>query len=351
MGHINNQSGNDTHRKSVSRHPFCKMMVVLAVLFTLVAGIGERQAQAATGIPFVIISRYSAYMDIGDSFYLIALTSSGKKPTFKSEDSKIASVDTYGRVTAKKAGRTYVVAKINGAQARCAVTVRKTEIVLNMSSVSLECNQKAQITSKVSNGRKPTYKVDKKSVATVSESGVITAVKPGEAVVSVSADGTTKNVKVKVRKPTVKLDKTSISLYRTQTSTLKVQVSSGKKPTFRSSRSSVATVDENGVITAIKNGTATITVSVDGVSKTCTVVVKKPAISLNIYNVELKKGTTAVISASVSSGNKATYSSSNTSVAVVWPNGLIKAVGKGTCYIYAQEDGTKVKCKVVVKEP
>ena len=53
--------------------------------------------------------------------------------------------------------------------------------------------------------------------------------------------------------------------------------SSNRALTFRSSSSAVATVDENGQITAKKKGTATITVKVDGVSRTCKVTVKKPA--------------------------------------------------------------------------
>lgn len=54
--------------------------------------------------PVIILTRYSKTMAIGEEFGLIAIASNGKQPTFKSSKSSIASVNTYGRVTAKKAG-------------------------------------------------------------------------------------------------------------------------------------------------------------------------------------------------------------------------------------------------------
>lgn len=44
------------------------------------------------------------------------------------------------------------------------------------------------------------------------------------------------------------------------------------------------------------------------------------------------------------------YYSSNTNVATVNETGMITAIGKGRAYIYAKEDGTKVRMTVTVKE-
>ena len=45
------------------------------------------------------------------------------------------------------------------------------------------------------------------------------------------------------------------------------------------------------------------------------------------------------------------WSSSNKKVATVNKNGRVKAVKKGTCYIYAKRNGVRLKCKVIVKNP
>lgn len=85
----------------------------------------------------------------------------------------------------------------------------------------------------------------------------------------------TKEVTVNVKKPEIKLDKTSKSVYAKESFVLKPTIK-GKdtKATFKSSNTSVATVNENGKVTAKKKGTATITVSANGVEATCKVTVK-----------------------------------------------------------------------------
>jgi uncharacterized protein YjdB len=108
-------------------------------------------------------------------------------------------------------------------------------------------------------------------------------------------------------------------------------------------------VDNNGKITAVKNGTAIITVTVDGVSKTCEVTVKKPTIQFAKDSVTLTEGATYQAKVTVSSGNAPEFSSSNTSVASVDEDGVITARSAGKATIYAKEDGAKESMKVTVK--
>ncbi len=303
----------------------------------------------AANISFVVLSKYSSVMNIGDKFYLAALTSGGKKPVFKSSNSKVASVNTYGLVTAKKGGTANITVNIKGSEAVCRIKVNKTVISLDTGYLSMENGETKRIRAATSNGAGVTYKINKKSIALVDENGYVTGVKPGEAVVTVLADGYSKTCRILVRRPTISLCKSQITLYRGQQFNLTAKVSSGKTPAYRSNKKSVAETDSSGTITAVKHGTAVITVKVDGVSKTCTVIVKKPEISLNTYEITLQKGKQYQLQAKVSSGNKPEYSSGNTSVAVVDKTGKIKATGKGKTYIYVNEDGTKVKCRVIVK--
>ena len=99
----------------------------------------------------------------------------------------------------------------------------------------------------------------------------------------------------------------------------------------------------------MKHGTAIITVTVDGVSKTCEVTVRQPKVVLAKSSVVLNVGQQTRVEASVSSGNMPVYSSSNTSIATVEEDGTVTAVSQGKAYIYATEDGVKAKLTVTVK--
>jgi uncharacterized protein YjdB len=312
----------------------------------LVLSAGSTSVYAASGYEYVVLSQYSRTMRIGEEYYLIAVTSTGKKPSFSSSNSTVASVNTYGKITAKKAGTATITAKISGGEASCKVKVEKTVITLSQKNISLENGYSTRLTAKVSTGHAATYKSSKTSVATVDEAGVITANKPGEATITVTADKTSVTCKVTVKEPTVKLNRTEVSLYRKQTVRLSVSSTSKSTPKWKTNKKSVATVDSDGTVTAIKNGTAIITVTVDGVSKTCEVTVKKPTIKFDKESVTLVVGATCQAKVTVSSGNTPEYSSSNVSVATVDENGTITARSAGKATIYAKEDGTK-ECMTV----
>ena len=304
----------------------------------------------AAPIEFVILSAYKETLDIGDEFYLIALTSNGKMPTFKSSSSSIASVNTYGKITAKKSGTATITAKIKNGEATCKVTVRKTEIALSKTSISIEHGETFALTASTSNRSQITWKSNKKSVAAVDDHGKITGVKPGEAVITASADGTSKTCRVTVKAPSVKLSTAKLKLNRGQTAKLSAVVSSKISPSWRTNKSSVATVREDGTVTAIKHGTAIITATVDGISRTCEVTVEPPKITLSKETLNLKAGTASKLSADVSSGNPVVWSTSNERIATVSADGTVTAWQKGKAYIYASEDGTKVRCVVTVTE-
>lgn len=307
-------------------------------------------AISSNSVSFVLLSKYNASVDIGNEFYILAITSNGKLPTWKSSNSSIASVNTYGRVIAKKAGSVTLTAKIKNAEASCKVKVNKTNITISKTSASIERGEKLRLSATASNNSEITWKSSKSSVAAIDDSGNVTGMKPGETTITASADGSSVTCKIKVKSPTIQLDKTNIKLYRSQKVQLSATVSSGISPNWKTNKKSVAVVDEYGTVTAVKNGTANITATLDGVSKICKVTVEKPVITLSAVEINLKKGTTLAISANVSSGNPPAWSSSNSNVATVDGAGKITAVKKGTAYIYAAEDGTKVRCIVHVLE-
>lgn len=307
-------------------------------------------ASSSDPFPFVILSRYKATADIGDETLIIAVTSNGKQPTWKSSNSKVASVNTYGIVTAKKAGSALITAKIKNAEASCYITVNKTEVEISPESVSVERGEVCKLSAKTSNGSAIVWKSNKKSIATIDEYGTVTGIKPGTATITANADGTAAACSFTVKSPTVKLNYSSVRLYRGQTVMLLADVSSKISPVWKTNKKSVAVVDSYGTVTAVKNGTATITATVDKVTAVCEITVQKPEIKLDRTEISLKEGGTQSITASVSSGNLPAWTSSNTNVATVNSAGQITALKKGKVYIYASEDGTKVRCTVYVTE-
>jgi len=330
-----------------------KILLSFSFFFVLILSTLSLQTVPAKGsdsLAFIILSDYRATVDVGNEFYLVALTSNGNLPTWKSNNSKIVSVNTYGKVTAKKSGTATITAKIKNAEASCKITVNKTRITLSQTSASIEHNETLHLSATTSNHSVVSWKSSKKSIATVDDNGNVTGMKPGETTITATADGNSITCKLTVKSPKVKLNKTKITLLRGQTIQLSATVSSGITPTWKTNKTSVAIVDETGTITAIKHGTAMITATVDKISRCCEVVVEKPVITLSQNELTLKTGASTTITASVSSNNPAEWSSSNDTVALVDSSGTILALQKGRAYIYASEDGAKVRCVVYVTE-
>lgn len=325
-------------------------IILSIVLVGTVIPSHNSSASLSNPFSFILLSKYKSTMDIGDELYLMALTSNGKKATWKSSNSKVASVNTYGMVTAKKMGTALITAKIKDAEASCTIIVNKTQVSISKQTVSVERGQTFRLSATTSNNSSVAWKSTKRSIATVNEYGTVTALKPGVTEIVATSNGTSTSCKFTVLSPTVKLNKTSFSLYRGQSVKLTATVSSNLSPTWKTKKKSVAIVNKTGSVTAIKNGTAIITATVDGVSTECKITVLKPEITLNRSEITIKKGGTTTISAVVSSKNQPSWSTSNTNVLTINSKGEIKALKKGKAYVYATEDGTKVRCTIYVTE-
>ena len=132
--------------------------------------------------------------------------------------------------------------------------------------------------------------------------------------------------------------------------------------TWSTSDASVATV-EDGVVTAVKPGTASITVEAnDGSNKsaTCIVEVKQivTGITLDNASLSLVEGETYTLVATVSPANASdktlTWTSSDESVATVNGDGLVTAKSKGKTTIKAKANdgsGSIDECSVTVSSP
>ena len=101
------------------------------------------------------------------------------------------------------------------------------------------------------------WSTSNKNIATVNSKGKVTAKKAGNATITAKVSGKSYKCKVTVKKPY--LNKTKAILEKGKTFTVKLTGATAKK--FTSSKKSIATVNSKGKITAVKAGTATITVT------------------------------------------------------------------------------------------
>lgn len=259
-----------------SKHPIRRFLLTILLTCTLALPQINLTNAASDPFPLILLSSYYQSIPIDGQFLLVAVTSNGKIPTFKSSSSSIASVNTYGVVTGKKSGTCTITAKIKNAEASCKVTVEKSVITISESQITLENGESVQLSATVSTGHDLRWRSSASAIASVDEDGLVTAKKCGSAIIRATADGVSAKCRITVKKPSLSLNRSSISLYPEENFQLVPSCSSKRPLTFRSSASAVASVDESGLIIARKKGTATITVKVDGVSRICKVTVKAP---------------------------------------------------------------------------
>ncbi|MCM1186910.1 MAG: leucine-rich repeat protein [Lachnoclostridium sp.] len=181
---------------------------------------------------------------------------------------------TYAEEWANNVNATFVAQE----KPATSVTLRETSVTVNIGSnkTLLMTIAPADFTDEV------TWKSSNTSVATVSDSGVVTAKALGEAQIQVNVGNVRASCKVTVRQPvtSISLNKTSYSMEAEQTYTLKATVSpsnaNDKSVAWSSSDESVATVDAMGKVTALRKGNAVITATAQdgsGISKSCSLTV------------------------------------------------------------------------------
>lgn len=121
------------------------------------------------------------------------------KVTFKSSNKKVATVNSKGVITGKKAGKTVITVKVGKYTKKLTVTVKKPSFKLVKSSAKLKKGKKTTIKVKAAPVSKVTYKTSNKKVATVNSKGVVTAKKKGTAKITVKCNGITRTFKVTVK--------------------------------------------------------------------------------------------------------------------------------------------------------
>ncbi|MBH1940239.1 Ig-like domain-containing protein [Mobilitalea sibirica] len=310
---------------------------------------------------------------VGDEFELKVSVSPSEASelgvTWESSNTRVATIDKNGVVEGLMGGTTVITAKTldGGYSATCVVTVweKVTSIQLDHSMYRLGVGKSfvinADVLSSSATNKKVTWESSNEKVATVNKNGKVTGVALGYAVITATAqDGSEVEASCEVevvRQVTrLTLDKGYVSMFVGDNTELKATIKPSNatynEAAWSSSDESVAVVDEDGVVLALKPGTATITAfAQDNSGKRAmtyvTVSNRIPSTGITVMDKKLvmvsgEDKVVRVTLSPVASTDGYSWSTDNVAVAQVDPKtGKITARATGTAMITVMTDSGK----------
>ena len=298
--------------------------------------------------------------------------------TWKSSNTKVATVDSSGNVTAVGNGTCKITATTTDGYSSSGssdVTVDIKAESINLDKTSLDITNlgvkekiKAEVSPSFSTINRPVkWSSSDTNVAKVDNDGNVTSVGGGICkITATTADGTNLSascdVSVGIKVQSINFNISSYKITDTAQSPLFKPIISPsnatqKGVTWSSSDTNVATVNANGTVSPVGNGTCKIiATTIDGTNLSAsidlTVDIKAKSISFSStsYKITDKAQTpsfTPKILPENTANKNVTWKSSNTSIATVSSSGVIKAVSNGTCKITATTtDGTNLSASM-----
>lgn len=273
--------------------------------------------------------------------------------------------------------RVFNISKTNGTLTITPVAVPATAVALDSTTQKLDTGKTFTLKATVAPANttdKVVWSSSNAAVAKVSEDGVVTAVKPGSAVITATAGIVKASCTVTVANPIIKATGVKITApTRSIAAGKKVQLKATVAPSnttnkavkWTTSNKKVATVNSKGLVTFNKKAggkKVTITAtSADGSKKYAKITLRCMKGSVKSIKLSgkttLKPGKTTKLKAKVTTVNgkankSVVWSSSNTKLATVDKNGKVKAVKgkKGTVKITARAvDGSRKKATIKIR--
>ena len=281
----------------------------------------------------------------------------GLNVTFMSDNSGIVSVNEQGIVTALKVGTANITVTvgndkkytINSTTITITVTLNNASVTAKDMTLNVGENSTIEYTTTPAD-LNVSFVPDDSGVVKVNESGIVTALKEGTANITITVDDdkkytinstiitvnvTLNNASVTAKDMTLNVGENSTIEYTTTPADLNVS--------FVPDDSGIVKVSDNGTVTALKEGTANITITVDDDKKytinstVITVTVSKIPTKIIIQNktLDMKVGDEAnpVVSLMPSNAGNLSFVVSDESIILVNGYGIVTAVGQGNATV------------------
>ena len=309
---------------------------------------------------------------------------SDKTFAWSTSDEKVATVDENGKVTAVAAGTATITATTTdgGKTAKCEVTVEAKVIPVEGVTVDKETLEMvegeeatlaATVAPEEATDKSVTWTSSDEAVATVDAEGKVTAVAPGTATITVTTTDGEKTAKCEVTVSakvipveSVTLDKETLEMVEGDEASIAATVApeeaTDKTVKWTSSDETVATVDAEGKVTAVKAGTATITATTNDGGKTATCAVTVEAKVIPVEAIEFAEATISVIEGQAGkvsvvfkpetpTNTNVTFESADPAVATVDAEGNVTGVAPGatTITVTTEDGGMTATCDVTVE--
>ena len=296
-------------------------------------------------------------------------TLSGRSVSWSSSNQNVVNVSENGTITTLAVGTTTITVTSEGKTGSAQLTVNPppvASIVVQLAPSTISTGQTASATAvlrdasgNVLTGRTVTWSSSAAGVASVSATGTITALAAGSADIVATSEGKTGSAQLTVilapvASIQVELSASVLAPGANANATAVLRDASGNALTGRtiswsSSTSNVATISENGTITALAVGTTTITATSEGKTGSALLTVNPPPVASVV--VQLAPSTistgqtanaTAVLrdaSGNVLTGRAVEWSTNTSGVASVGANGVVTAIAPGSATITATSEG------------
>lgn len=304
---------------------------------------------------------------------------SGRALSWSSSNVTIASVSSIGNVIGVAPGTTTISASSEGRTGTATVVVlaRLAGVVtLTPNSNTLVEGATLLLTTQVTDdagnlltGRPVVYSSDAPTVATVSNTGLITAVTSGSARITATSEGKTGTasilvVPIPVSTVTVTPSTATMITATTQALTATARstaggVITGRSVQWTSGAPNIASVSATGVVSALTPGVALIVAAIDGVTATSRITVALPTIASILLTPDapsIASGTSVQLSATPRdasgaslTGRTITWISDDESIAFVSSTGLVVGFKVGTTRITATSEGVSASTLVTVR--
>lgn len=293
---------------------------------------------------------------------------------WRSSDPTVVSVNSKGKVKGVSFGTATVYAETDsGAQASCTVNVVAKAKVLRLETKSLQLNvgNRQPLHAVILPSYSPestercTWNSTDEKVAAVDEDGNVTAVGVGNCIINCKIGDLISKCRVTVKQPaqTAEIICETPSVYIGETTVLRVKLTpegATDKIVWQSDHEEIAKVTSQGAVKGVAAGKAVITaiitneISGESLTASCEIQVLKPAdtIKLKRDTLSLHTGDSDSLLYFISpndSNDTVYWTSSDESVAAVREDGLVTAVGAGTCTVTVKTgSGCTARCKIVV---